>query len=70
VDNSDGSFLIFRATKVVTAETKCRDFDTCFAEISKRDAHVTPSQFLGPVTDSPSAFAMPKRPNANILGYG
>jgi hypothetical protein len=44
VDNFDGSFLIFRATKMVTAETKCGDLDARFAERSKRDGHVTPSQ--------------------------
>ena len=45
MDDLDGSFLIFRATKMMTAETECRDFDACFAEISKWDGHVTPSQW-------------------------
>jgi hypothetical protein len=70
MDDLDGSFLVFRTTEMMTAETECRDFDTCFAEISKRDGHVAPSQwFPGPVTNSLSAFAMPKRKNANILRY-
>jgi hypothetical protein len=46
VDNFDGTFLIFRATKMVTAETERGDLDGCFAKCSKRDGHVSPSQVL------------------------
>ncbi len=68
VDNLDGRFLVFRATKMMAAETECRDLDTCFAEISKRNGHVTPSQsLLGPVTNSLNAFTMPKRAKCKCL---
>jgi hypothetical protein len=48
VDNFDGSFFIFRATEMMAPETECGDSDACFAKLSKRDGHGTPSQwFLG-----------------------
>jgi hypothetical protein len=37
VDNFDGSFLIFRSTKIVTAETERGDLNACFANLSERD---------------------------------
>jgi hypothetical protein len=45
VDNLDCSFLIFRAAKMMTAETERRDFDARFAKLSKWDGHLRPSQW-------------------------
>jgi hypothetical protein len=45
VDNLDSSLLIFRATEMMTAKTRCRDFDASFPKLSKWDGHVTPSQW-------------------------
>ena len=43
VDNFNGGFLIFRATKMMTAETERGDLDACLAKLSMRDGHVPPS---------------------------
>jgi hypothetical protein len=45
VDNFNGCLVIFRATKMVAAENEYGDLDACFAKLSKRYEHVTPSQW-------------------------